>query len=313
MGTAELSSVLNFRGALRRAREILETNDSLVKKGLVSTEAEQLVLAAYRRISGAALSRIRIFTDPELGYPSNAMRQLEDWCRARAQGALLQHLIGYQVFLDHEYAVGPGVLVPRPETEALVLKAIEVLRSGTGLPGTGIEIGLGSGVISVELLCAFPGLRMLASEFSAEAESYGRKNAENVLGNEWAKRLEILRAPESSSIYGVFLGKLRSPADFMISNPPYVAYDDEIDDDVLKSEPHAALFPGPFVEPLYFYRGIAEGAMRLLKPEGWVFLEIPHERAGPIGELFTNNGWAANIFTDLTGRDRVLAARRKGI
>lgn len=103
---------------------------------------------------------------------------------ARAHGKLLQHLTGVQVFLDHEYEVGPEVLVPRPETEVLVRAAMDQLKE----PQFGLELGIGSGVISIELLSHFESLTILASELSAEARDLALRNRNRILASPSSSR-----------------------------------------------------------------------------------------------------------------------------
>jgi release factor glutamine methyltransferase len=208
--------------------------------------------------------------------------------------------------------VSPQVLVPRPETELLVVHAIQVLR-GKGAMGSreglGLEIGLGSGAISIELLAEFPTLRMIASELEEGAASVARGNARDILGAAGVGRLEVRLTGAAGSVLEPLREALDGRrADFLISNPPYLdPQADEADEEVRAQEPAAALF-APAGDALFFYREIARGARGLLSPEGSVFVEMPHERAGAIRALFEESGWAVQTIPDLNERDRVLAA-----
>jgi release factor glutamine methyltransferase len=189
--------------------------------------------------------------------------------------------------------VGPEVLIPRPETEALVALAISELSE----PRLGLEVGVGSGAISIELLAKFPALRMVATELTEQAAACARANAAKILAD--PSRLEIRMAQQ-----GQVLEPLSGlAADFLISNPPYLAERSELDEEVLRHEPHTALF-APEGDPLYFYRKIAETKV----PR--TFLELPHERADAIRELLISHGWKAELHPDLTGRNRILRANR---
>jgi release factor glutamine methyltransferase len=227
---------------------------------------------------------------------------------ARAEGRLLQHLLGSQVFLDHEYEVGPDVLVPRPETELLASIAIEELASLSHSLKLGLEVGLGSGVLSIELLARFPALRMIASELTAEARARALSNANRILKEQLA-RLIVITPAEPSQVLEPFAAAMAGEkADFLISNPPYLAKTDPIDEEILRHEPHTALFPP--IDPLLFYREIAAKGAALLKPEGAIFLEIAPERGAAVAELFDEAGWThLRIEQDLAGRDRILMAR----
>src|SRR5690606_12819595 len=102
-----------------------------------------------------------------------------------------------------------------------------------------------------------------------------------------------------------------SMADFIVSNPPYLASGSEMDSDVFDHEPHGALL-APTGDPLYFYRSIVEGAEAYLKPDGAIFFECPHERIDAIAGLFSKN-WKISIYQDLTHRSRVIRAEWKGV
>lgn len=225
--------------------------------------------------------------------------------RQRATGIPLQHLLGYQYFYEHEYRVSPAVLIPRPETEILVQAAIGWLRThGGGRMG---ELGLGSGILSAEILHAFPTMTGVASELSPEAQAVARENLETVLGPRWAERLRIVTPPGADTGFEILLPE--GPYDLIVSNPPYVARHDEIEEEVLKHEPHLALFPdaaAPARDPNHFYLNFLRHARALLAPGGAAFLEIPHERADFLAELPLTEGLRAELIPDLTGRSRVL-------
>lgn len=203
--------------------------------------------------------------------------------------------------------MNPSVLIPRPETEILVTQTIAVLKEQDQPPTLGLEIGVGSGVISIELLSQFPQLRMRASELMPEAKKVAEKNAERILGERESKRLEIVLTGDPREVVEPFQGVR---ADFLVSNPPYlVSTSEEVDDEVLLHEPHVALFP-PGEDPLFFYRVLAERASDLLVPQGYLFLEVPHERSSEIQDLFKKE--ECEIRLDLTQRERVLIVRLKG-
>lgn len=289
------------------SREILSSSHELIAKGSIDAEAEQLVIAAYRMAKGKVLSRMELYTRAQDRFPEDAGDRLLRLAGSRAEGKSLQHLTGTQFFLNHEYEVGPDVLVPRPETEFLVSRALEVLRRQPVPPVLGLEVGLGSGAISVELLSELPTLRMIASELTPQAEARAQSNAQRILGSE-KNRLRIVRAGSALEVMQPFvqvLGELR--AEFIISNPPYLTSTDDIEEEVRKNEPHTALF-APESDPLHFYREIAIHAERYLRPAGLAFLELASERASAVLELFLSSGWTAQLLKDLTSRDRVLFA-----
>ncbi|OFZ54305.1 MAG: hypothetical protein A2428_02035 [Bdellovibrionales bacterium RIFOXYC1_FULL_54_43] len=305
--------------AIRVTREILATSEFILNPGPLGLEnrlqgeAEQLVAAAYRSAKGQSISRMDLYARAREVFPENAGEALLSMAALRAAGRPLQHVTGIQQFLDHEYVVGPDVLIPRPETEVLVTTAIRELSKCESPPVLGLEIGLGSGVVSIELLARFSGLRMVGSELVREARERASKNAERILGADHkpAERLTIVEVASPLSVWDPFESALRTDrADFVISNPPYLIRGNEAEPDVVNFEPEEALY-APAEDPLYFYRIIAARGREFLKPDGRVFVEIPHERAPQIRELFEGlpgGGWRINVFSDLVGRERVLVA-----
>ena len=222
----------------------------------------------------------------------------------RAGGRLLQHLLGQQFFLNHDYLVSPSVLVPRPETEILVTHAIEWAKvvSSQRQKVRFAELGLGSGVISCEILAAIPEASGVASEQSADATIIAKENLLAVAGKGFEQRLQLLMAPSSDTGFEIFLP--HSPFDLIISNPPYVSPEDQIEAQVLREEPHSALFAFSSVNA--FYENFATHGRNLLRSGGRAFFEIPHERSEELGEMFNAAGFRALTLPDLTGRPRVL-------
>lgn len=300
-----------FQEALKLTRKILSENSMLVQNDLVETESEQIVIGAYRAACGKSLSRMELFSRMKDPFPEEVGRQVLMMAVGRRDGKPLQYVLGYGVFFDHEYRVAPGVLVPRPETEVLVEIAAETLRQENPDPALGLEIGLGSGAISIELMTRFQSLSMVSSELTDAAAAIAQENAKHLLGV-GASKLKIVRAADSKEVWPPFERFLqgRVNAAFIISNPPYLVPEDEIEVDVLAHEPPQALF-APEGDALYFYREIAVRGGSFLMPRGFAFLEIPHQRAVAIRSLFEQNGWEAEILPDLAQRERVLAARLK--
>lgn len=305
-----------FDDALKMASAILGTSARIVERGGVESESEQLVIGAFRKATGRGrtFGRNDLYVRVMDFFPEEAGKLLVVMANRRAHGEPLQYLLGYQYFLNHEYEVDPSTLIPRPETEILVYEATQTFKRQIEQPKLGIEIGVGSGCISIELLKLFPTLLMIATDAVEGALELSARNAEKILGPNFGDRLDLRRATAGTDIYEPLedASWLRGGrADFIISNPPYLASAAEADEDVLQHEPKSALF-APEGDPLYFYRKIIEGAEAYLRPSGYVFLECPHERIDRIGSLF-GPSWKVDGYRDLTERPRVLRAEWKGI
>ncbi len=231
--------------------------------------------------------------------------------QSRAAGVPLQHLIGSQYFYLHEYSVNASTLIPRPETEVLIDSAIQWIEQNLAENRFNFaELGLGSGIISIEILSRFKDSRGVASEASGEAILLAKENLETIIGPDFNSRFEIIPVAGFGAGFEVF--SHLAPFDLILSNPPYLSQDDEIEIEVAKHEPETALFPlpgTPSPDPNFFYLSFLENFRVLLKPGGAVFFEIPHERASFLLQAFKNAGLNQScLIPDLTGRPRVLMA-----
>lgn len=281
---------------LERVREVIETREDLVARGTICTEAEQIVEAVL------SMNRTELHFGKDRAVSQERSERALSFARRRSEGELLQHILGYATFLGHRYRVSPDVLVPRPETEVLVECLFKILKH----PGRGMEIGVGSGIISVELLSRFPDLTILATEVSAPAAAFARENAQAILGQE-NHRLQLELVAEGGRIWPARPGV--GPVDFVVSNPPYLKRD-EAEMEVVRCEPAQALF-APEGDPLFFYRALSTPPEGLLSKEGLVAVEIPHERSSDIQKTFEEAGWSSSLRQDLTGRDRLIIAQRR--
>jgi release factor-specific protein-(glutamine-N5) methyltransferase/tRNA threonylcarbamoyl adenosine modification protein (Sua5/YciO/YrdC/YwlC family) len=203
--------------------------------------------------------------------------------------------------------VGPGVLIPRPETEELVDLALQTLRlrpawgqpeqAGTGAP-TIVDVGTGSGAIALSL-AQEAGVRVLAVDASREALAVAAANAE-ALGLS-----DLLELREGDLLAGVADGSL----DLVVSNPPYVRAGDipGLEPDVRLFEPVAALDGGP--DGLDVYRRLVPEAARALRPGGALLLEVGEDQAADVGGLALDAGFAlVAVHKDMSRKERMVEA-----
>ncbi len=274
------------------------------QKRLPPAEAELLISHVLDTLTGRRWSRSDLFAEGQSLVDVPAREFLADLVRARLQGIPIQHLTGRQQFLSHEYLVSPFVLIPRPETEVVVDWLFHEIEKRGGRPQSGAEIGLGSGIISIEALSKYPELRMTASEISAEARAVAESNAMRILGDN-GRRLTVVEPAGRLDVWSAFSNP--SEFDFVVSNPPYVSRRDPIAADVLGFEPDVALF-SPTPDPLFFYRELAAGLRPRLKADGFGVFEISEFRSKEIADLFMQEGFVVQVYPDLNERDRVLVA-----
>jgi release factor glutamine methyltransferase len=228
--------------------------------------------------------------------PMTERRALE-LARRRAAGEPLQYLTGVVGFRRIELSVGPGVFIPRPETELLVERALQLLPRR----GIAVDVGTGSGAIALALADERPDARVLATEASAPALEWARRNRARL-----GLSVELL----DCDILSGLPQELRRGVDVIVSNPPYIAPEEEdsLPPEVVAHEPRDALFAP--VHGTAAHRRIARSSRRWLRPGGWLVLEIAPNQGERVTAMFEEEGYVhCDVSTDLTGRPRIAAAR----
>lgn len=210
----------------------------------------------------------------------------------------IAYILGYRDFWTIRIEVGPGVLIPRPDSETLVEACLDYARErGAGWPKRVLDLGTGPGTLLLAVLSEFPeasGVGVDASEF---ALAYARDNAED-LG--MAARTEFLSGDWGAGIDG--------PFDLILCNPPYIGDGEVLMRDVADHEPAEALFAG--ADGLADYRRIIPDLPRLLAPGGIAVLEIGASQHISVGQLAEAAGFDVACRQDLGGRDRALILSR---
>lgn len=217
----------------------------------------------------------------------------------RAAREPLQHITGTAPFRHLELAVGPGVFVPRPETETVVQYAIDALVNSAEPAPIGIDLGTGSGAIALAMATEVPHARVFAAELSEDAHAWASRNVEGV------ENLTLVL----SDLRDAF-PELDGTASVVISNPPYVP-DAAVprDPEVRLFDPAMALYGGE--DGLDIVRVLSGRALDLLRPGGLLVIEHGELQGESIREILTDDGWrAAATHRDLTLRDRATTALR---
>ncbi len=242
---------------------------------------------------------IQQWIEKEAKDPANAKARV-------ASGEPLAYVLGTQPFLTGVYRVTPDVLIPRPETETMVHALIESAVATQRTPERILEIGLGSGAIAVEMLKAFPHATAIATEWSPAAAHVGELNAWDAGVSD---RLAVVRPEDCAHVFEP-IAKFGMQFDWIISNPPYLQrMESEVESQVLRFEPHEALFPAEGLSAVHFYEKFAREGAQWLTDTGQLVAEIPHERAEQIAELFREHGWSVLVEQDLTRRPRWIVAK----
>lgn len=214
----------------------------------------------------------------------------------RAKHEPVQYILGYAYFRGLKIAVGPGVLIPRPETEQLVEIANKHLRHNYNKI---LDIGTGSGCIACSFANEYNDLKIVATDASETALSYAKKNVD---AYNFFEKIELINCNMADEVY-------ESDFDLIISNPPYVpsAVYEIMDSEVVDFEPKLALEAGE--DGASLLNEIIEVAMDKLKPQGIVALEFYEDNLDVAKNAFLNAGFKnVEIFKDLAGKDRILIA-----
>ena len=258
----------------------------------------ELLLAAVLDVP-----RARLLTLADV--PDGAAARFDALLDQRADRVPLQHLTGRAPFRYLELAVGPGVFVPRPETEQLAGWAIGAL-AGVASPSV-VDLGSGSGALALSIAHEVPGVYVVAVERDPAAIEWTRHNA-------------AARAAAGEPAVVVLAGDMTDPellrdldgaVDLVVSNPPYVPDGARVPREVADHDPPLALWGGP--DGLDVVRGLLATAARLLRPGGRLGIEHADAQGSALPALVRAHGAFADVedHPDLAGRPRYTTARRR--
>jgi release factor glutamine methyltransferase len=213
----------------------------------------------------------------------------------------LQHITGKAPFRSLELNVGPGVFVPRPETEGVAQLAIDALRSMADPEPVGVDLGTGSGAIALSMATEVPHARVFACENSPEAFPWTSRNFAEIA----AENARLVFADLAEAF-----PELNGTASVVVSNPPYIPADAiPRDPEVRLFDPAAALYGG--TDGLDVVRLVSQTGLRLLHAGGVLIIEHGERQGAEIRELLESDGWRATAtHRDLTTRDRSTTALR---
>ena len=268
-------------------RELLASGaDELTRAGVPSPRVDAEWLLAH----ALGVSRSALYADGDEA-PAEKERVFRELVARRAGREPLAYVLGEWGFRRLTLTVDSRVLIPRPETEALVGRCLELL-AGVEAPRV-IDIGVGSGAIALAIADEHPGARVVGTESSAGALAVAAANAERT-----GLTIELVE--------GDLFGGLEGPFDLVVSNPPYVDADeiDTLAPEVAEREPRAALIESGQTE------SIAEQAISRLAPGGVLAVEVADGKARELAELLRTLGYEEiAIGEDLGGHERVVDGR----
>lgn len=258
----------------------------------------ELLVAHVLELSRGEL-QVRVVTGALV--PAAAEATVRELFARRAAREPLQHITGIAPFRNLELRVGPGVFVPRPETETVVQFAIDALALSATPEPIGVDLGTGSGAIALSMATEVPRARIYAVELSPDAMPYTSENF---------RRYGAQNATLINADLGDAFPELNDTVDVVISNPPYIpAAAIPRDIEVQLHDPALALYGGE--DGMDVVRRVSTTARRLLHQGGTLVLEHGEEQASAMAALLKADGWnAVAHHKDLLGRDRATTALR---
>jgi len=273
------TTIVRLEDWLRTARVVLENAE------IPSAALEAQVLAAQV----LSEDRSSILAHPEWNIDENAANAL---LTRRARHEPLAYIVGYREFYGRRFQVTPEVLIPRQETETLIMAFFEVENS---LPANAriLDLGTGSGCVGITLKLERPTLSVTLSDISFAALQIARDNA-----RELGAQVATVRSDGFTGLQGKHF-------EAIISNPPYVAEADALPVEIRDFEPHIALYSGS--GGLEFYERFAGEAAHFLTEKGIALLEVGDSQAKAVRETFQAKGWRIiSSWFDLAGTQRVV-------
>lgn len=267
-----------------------ETISQLEKQLQEIGEDPENLAYVFRELKGWSLLDFILHQNKDVSAQDQAL--IEDIMSQLKEHRSPQYITGKAYFRDLELAVDERVLIPRPETEELVDL---VLKENSKADLQILDIGTGSGAIAISLKNACPDWHVTASDISSEALQLAKENSEKNQAS-----VDFIESDVFNQISGKF--------DVIISNPPYIAYDDEdeVGVNVLASEPHLALFADE--DGFAIYRRIIEGASSHLTENGKLYFEIGYKQGDGMRRLLAQHfpEKRVRVLQDIFGKDRMV-------
>jgi release factor glutamine methyltransferase len=246
-----------------------------------------------------ACDRAYLYAHPERELNEDELSRYDEVLSQRSHGIPSQYITGHQEFWGLDFIVAPGVLIPRPETEHLVEAVLEIVRrNGLKQPRI-VDVGTGSGCVPIALAHELPDADLYATDVSPDALEIAHANT---------SRLQVQNRIHYRDT-DLLNGLPDEHFDIVASNPPYVGENehDKVQLEVRKFEPHVAVFGG--AEGMDIFRRLIPQAWRVLRPGGWLAMEIGYSQEAKILALLSD--WTeVRSIPDLQGIPRVVVARK---
>ena len=274
-----------------------ETIEAFAQAGLAGPRLDAEVLMAH------CLGRDRVFlyTHRDTALTDEQIRLYRDFTARRLSKEPIAYIVGRKEFWSLPFDVDCRTLIPRPETEILVEEALKIVAGSDRIICKILDVGVGSGAISVALAAELMNARIFAIDISPDAVAIAAHNARK-LG--FRERIAFVIGDMTNPFSGIF--------DMIVSNPPYIPMTDfsSLPEGVRNFEPSVALCGGS--DGLSFYRELIRAADRRIRSGGWLLMEIGGGQREEIEQMLVQSGFfdIVSFRPDYAGMDRVAMARR---
>ena len=245
-------------------------------------------------------SRVDLYTRPESEVPLRQLVDFAELVRRRGFREPLQYIVGRKGFRYLDLVVDRRVLIPRPETEVLVERALELLRSMKGRHPVVVDVGTGSGCIALSICKEFPHSQVYATDISERALQVARLNTSR-------NGLEGLVSFHVGDLLSPLPPSLRGRCDLVVSNPPYISEADylRLPEEVRDHEPRVALMAGP--RGVEVHLRLMGQARDWLAPGGFLLMEMGEDQGEELEEAARRMGYGhVAMYCDLCGRPRLV-------
>jgi len=279
----------------------MSTLDELQRKGvyLLKNLERPALEAKVILMKAAGIPEERFFSEPNFQVSEQIKNEYFRMLEKRVKGKPLAYITGEKEFWSMGFEVGEGVLIPRPETEILVEKVLELYYGGKGII---VDMGTGCGNIALSLARELPGSKILGLDISERAVYYAQKNASlHDIRNVWFMIGDMFQALKKNV--------LRKKCELIVSNPPYVAGREwsSLEPQIRDYEPKEALVSGR--DGTEFINQLVRKASEYLKPEGYLLFEIGKGQENKVKSFFSKKWERVEIIKDLAGIKRIFLAK----
>jgi len=278
------------------------SKDYLEQKGFENARLEVELLLSH----SLGMPRVELYVQFERLMSAAELAEFKAFFKRRLEGEPVQYITGKAAFMLGEFEVGPAVLIPRPETEALTEVVLRFLSEQPVDAPVVADIGTGSGVIAVTVAMKMPRAAVYATDVSGEALELAARNAEKA---EVAERVTFLEGETLQPLHG---NGLAGGVTAVVSNPPYIPTGDlaGLPDEVREFEPRAALDGGE--DGLDCIRVLVQDGPDVLAVGGFMALEVGDGQAETVAGLMRERLQDVEIHKDYAGRDRIVTGWKRG-